>query len=237
MCVLVLLSSAFPHSASGDLTRLLPFLFPTTLVHPLLSYYRCPNYFGIALEQFSLFGQNAPQPPGSGFTCGALVGGWAGPWCSILGTAVAPRQLPIWDAQRAGKGQLTGGCTDKGDCEGCWHPAPGAHYTSTSPAPCHGTPVALDQWPCHPGHFLPSPTAPGWVRKGKCVPYPFATLLGCCFDPEPGSGLETAWSRFLCWGGKKDGFNWLTICSNVDTISSPRGWSGAVLLLAKNKNR
>lgn len=38
MCVLMLLSSAFPHSAAGDLTRLLPFLFPLMLVHPLLSY-------------------------------------------------------------------------------------------------------------------------------------------------------------------------------------------------------
>lgn len=105
MSVLVLLSSAFPHSATGDLTKLLPFLFPIMLVHPLLSYCMCPNYFGIALEQFALFDPNAPTMPGSGFSCEALVGGWAGPWCSILWH---PSSLPVWAAQRAGKGELRG---------------------------------------------------------------------------------------------------------------------------------
>lgn len=38
---------------------------------------------------------------------------------------------------------------------------------------CGPRPVAMSSWTL----FLPSPSVPGWLRKGRCIPYPLATQM------------------------------------------------------------
>lgn len=41
------------------------------------------------------------------------------------------------------------------------------------------------------------------VGKGRCVPYPAASLPGCCFDQEPVSGLGNCMVQVFLLGAEK----------------------------------
>lgn len=83
----------------------------------------------------------------------------------IAGTAAAPCLLGGCSRGRRRAAEV-GGCTDKGP------PPPPSPWDdgiprwavpAPLPAPWHGVPVALDGWPCHPGH---SPQPAPWDQRG-----------------------------------------------------------------------